>query len=392
MPDPAAAAAAPAAGEPPPAPRLPLRQVAAFFLRLGTIAFGGPAAHIAMMEDELVRRRRWVGAGDFLDMLAVANLLPGPNSTELAIFIGYLLRGLPGLLLAGVCFILPAFLMVAAIAWAYVRYGSLPAAVGILYGVKPVVIAIVLQALWRLGRSAVKTPALAVLGVLAIAAGFAGIQPIYVLFGTAAIAAVIYSIRARRIAKLPVLSLLAPPVIPLAATGVSLGGLFLAFLKMGCIVFGSGYVLLAFLRTDLVTQRHWLTESQLLDAVAVGQVTPGPVFTTATFIGYVIAGPRGAAVATAGIFAPAFVFVAFTGPLVRQLRKSKFAAALLDGLNVAALAVMAVVTWQLAKAAIIDQFTLALALICAVVLLRWKINSTWVVLVGAAAGLAMHPR
>lgn len=366
-----------------------LRELASFFLRLGTIAFGGPAAHIAMMEDELVRRRRWIVPQDFLDLLAVSNLLPGPSSTELAIFVGYRLQGFAGLLLAGACFILPAFLMVSAIAWAYVRYGSLPAATGILYGVKPIVIAIVLQALWRLGKSAVKSPTLAVLGGLALAASFLGASPLTVLFGTAAISAVICWAQERQGANKPLASLL-PPFLLGAGTSaaINLPAIFLAFLKLGSVVFGSGYVLLAFLRADLVTHRHWLTESQLLDSVAVGQVTPGPVFTTATFIGYMLAGPKGAVVATIGIFAPAFVFVAGAGPLVRKLRQARLAGALLDGLNVAALALMAYVTWQLSKTAIVDRPTLFLAVLSAFLLFRFKINSTWLVTGGAVVGLA----
>lgn len=343
-----------------------------------------------MMEDELVCRRRWVSSEEFLDLLAVSNLLPGPSSTELAIFIGYRLRGFAGLLLAGVCFILPAFLMVAALAWAYVRYGHLPATAGLLYGVKPVVIAIVLQALWRLGKSAVKTRLLAVMGILALASSFLGASPLLVLFGTAVVAAASYTIRQRSIGtKMPGFWI---PSLPLAAgtpaiTGVA--GIFLVFLKLGCIVFGSGYVLLAFLRADLVVHRHWLTEAQLLDSVAVGQVTPGPVFTTATFIGYLLGGPKGAVVATAGIFAPAFVFVAAAGPLVRKLRASKIAGTLLDNLNVASLALMAFVTYQLARTALIDWATLGVAVVSAVLLFTLRINSTWLVAAGAAVGLGL---
>jgi chromate transporter len=367
----------------------PLREVAGFFLKLGTIAFGGPAAHIAMMEDELVRRRKWIAPQDFLDLLAVANLLPGPSSTELAIFIGYRLRGLIGLLLAGCCFILPAFFLVSAIAWAYVRYGSLPAATGILYGIKPVVIAIVLQALWRLGKSAIKTSALLVLGVAALVASLFGMNPIFVLFGAALVAAIMFWARQR---TAPALAF-AFPLKPLALAGisgaVSLSGILLVFLKLGCVVFGSGYVLLAFLRADFVTSRHWLTESQLLDAVAVGQVTPGPVFTTATFIGYLLAGPKGAVAATVGIFAPAFVFVAAAGPIVQRLRQSKIAGAILDGLNAASLGLMATVTWELAKAAVVNQTTLYIALGSVILLARFRLNSVWLVAGGAAIGITV---
>ncbi len=366
----------------------PLTHLARFFLKLGTFAFGGPAGHIAMMEDELVRRRRWVTPEEFLDLLAVSNLLPGPSSTELAIFIGYRLRGLAGLVIAGVCFILPAFLMVGALAWAYVRYGSLPAIAGLLYGIKPVVIAIVLQALWRLGKSAVKTRVLAVLGMLALAACFLGASPLSVLFGTAVVAAAMFAIRQRTGGR-PMAGIWFPslPIAASTSTIAGLGSIFLVFLKLGCVVFGSGYVLLAFLRADLVVNRNWLSESQLLDSVAVGQLTPGPVFTAATFIGYILAGPKGAVVATAGIFAPAFAFVAAAGPLVWKIRTSKIAGTFLDGLNVASLALMAFVTYQLAKSALIDRTTLSMAVISMFLLLTIRINSAWVVLAGAAVGV-----
>jgi chromate transporter len=367
-----------------------LNHLAKFFLKLGVVAFGGPAAHIAMMEDELVRRRHWVSSEDFLDLLAVSNLLPGPSSTELAIFIGYRLRGFAGLLLAGICFILPAFLIVGILAWAYVRYGGLPAVAGLLYGVKPVVIAIVLQALWRLGKSAVKTRTLAAMGVMALVACFLGASPLLVLFGTAAVIALIYAIRQRpTVSTMSAFFVTSMPVAASSPAIAGLAGIFLVFVKLGCIVFGSGYVLLAFLRADLVVHRHWLTEAQLLDSVAVGQVTPGPVFTTATFIGYLLGGPTGAIVATAGIFAPAFVFVALAGPLVRTLRASKIAGMLLDGLNVASLALMGYVTYQLARSAVTDWPTLTLEIISAAVLFTLRINSTWLIAAGALFGLGL---
>jgi chromate transporter len=368
-----------------------LTELAVFFLKLGTLAFGGPAAHIAMMEDELVRRRRWVASEEFMDLLAVSNLLPGPGSTELAILIGYRLRGIPGLLLAGVCFILPAFLIVAALAWAYVRYGTLPVAAGLLYGVKPVVIAIVLQALWRLARVAVKTRVLAGIGVLALSACAAGATPLMVLFGTAIVTLVLYAIeqRSKTAAITPAFLIPSLSVVAAAPAAAGLSGIFFVFLKIGCIVFGSGYVLLAFLRADLVVHRHWLTETQLLDSVAVGQVTPGPVFTTATFIGYILGGPMGAVLATAGIFAPAFVFVAVAGPFVRKLRASKIMGRLLDSLNIASLSLMAYVTYELARNAITDWKSLGLAIASAVILFTLKINSIWLVASGAAFGLAV---
>lgn len=375
-----------------------LREVAAVFLRLGATAFGGPAAHVAIMEDEVVRRRAWVTREKFLDLLGAVNLIPGPNSTEMAIHLGYLRAGVAGLILAGVCFILPAVIFVAAIAWAYVSYGRLPQITGILYGVKPVVVAIIAQALWRLGKSALKTPFLAVMAVLAAAASALGVNELVVLFAGAAVVALIETV----IRKRATVTALALPPLPLAqatlattaaatttAAGVTAAGLwplFLAFLKIGSVLFGSGYVLLAFLRADLVQRLGWLTEAQLLDATAVGQVTPGPVFTTATFIGYLLAGKAGAIVATVGIFLPAFFFVALSAPFVHRMRQSPTAGAFLDGLNVTSLALMAVVTVQLGHAALVDWPSIALAAASLAVLLFTRVNSTWLILIGAAAG------
>ena len=367
-----------------------LRELVWLFLKLGTIAFGGPAAHIAMMEDEVVRRRQWLTREEFLDLLGATNLIPGPNSTEMAIHIGHRRGGWSGLLVAGACFILPAALIVLAFAWGYMRFKSLPGTDALLYGVKPVIVAVVLQALWGLTRSAVKTHLLAVVGVAAAVASFLGVNEIALLFiAGALVAAMDWARRGRRI---PPLAVLAAPGMTVAgaaagtAVSFSLSLLFLTFLKIGSVLFGSGYVLLAFLRADLVHRLHWMTEGQLLDAVAVGQVTPGPVFTTATFIGYVLGGLPGAAVATAGIFLPAFVFVAASGPLVPRLRRSKTAGAFLDGVNVASLALMAVVTFQLSRAAIVNVTTLALAVVSAVLLLRFRVNSFWLVIGGALVG------
>jgi chromate transporter len=364
----------------------PLREIALLFLKLGTTAFGGPAAHVAMMEDEVVRRRGWLTREQFLDYLGATNLIPGPNSTELAIHVGHARAGWPGLVVAGACFILPAALIVGAIAWAYVRFGALPAAVGVLRGVKPVVIAVVLQALWSLGRAALRTRALVAIGVAAVVAAALGVHELLVLVAAGVAAALVRGVALRRSTALSVAAL-GGPTAALGAVPFGLGPLFLVFLKIGAVLFGSGYVLLAFLRADLVQRLHWLTERQLLDAVAVGQVTPGPVFTTATFVGYVLGGAPGAAVATLGIFLPAFVFVAASGPLVPRLRRSPAAAAVLDGVNVGSLALMAVVTWQLARAALVDPLTIAAAVVSAVLLFRFRVNSAWLVLAGAAVGL-----
>jgi chromate transporter len=363
-----------------------LRELAVFFLRLGTTAFGGPAAHIAMMEDELVRRRRWLSRDKFLDLLGASNLIPGPSSSELAIHIGYLCGGWRGLLVAGTCFVLPAALMVASIASLYVRFGKLPAMVGILYGIKPVIIAVILQALWGLGRTAVKTRFLAFIGIASLLLSHLGLHPLLLLV-LAGVAACAYQLRPKRLSLLPSLTVASGG---LAITSFSLTSLFLVFLKIGAIVFGSGYVLLVFLRADLVTHRGWLTDGQLLDAVAVGQITPGPVFTTATFIGYVLGGIHGAIVATVGIFLPAFFLVAASGPLVPRIRKSKIASAFLDGVNVGSLSLMFAVSWQLARASLTDAATIVLAVASLFLLLRYRLNSAWLVLIGAAIGLMMN--
>ena len=367
-----------------------MKELALVFLRLGTTAFGGPAAHIAMMEDELVRRRAWLTREQFLDLVGAAALIPGPSSTEVAIYVGYRRAGWRGLLIAGLCFILPAALMVTAIAWAYVRFGRLPAAGGALYGIKAVIMAIVAQALVAFGRTAIKSRWMLVLGVAATVASVMGISPVVILLLAGAVWA---AARTARRPKTGAGSLLWPGALGgaiVAASPTGLVKLFLVFLKIGAVVFGSGYVLLAFLRTDLVDQLHWLTESQLIDAVAVGQLTPGPVFTTATFVGYVVAGVPGAVVATIGIFLPSFVLVAVSGPLIPRLRRSRTAAAFLDAVNVASLALMAVVGAQLGRAAIVDVPTAILAVASAATLFRWRVNSAWLVLGGGVVGAAVH--
>ena len=383
-----------------------LGELAVFFLRLGTTAFGGPAGHIAMMEDELVRRRKWLSREKFLDLLGASNLIPGPSSSELAIHIGYLRGGWPGLLVAGICFIVPAACMVAALAWAYVHFGKLPAASGILYGIKPVVIAVILQALCGLGRTAIKSKFLAIVGLLSGALGALGLQPILLLVIAGASVAladqVILTIGDSRLSAFAPLAPLSPVArstrsLTTVMTGASaavapfsLGSLFLVFLKIGAVVFGSGYVLLAFLRADLVVQRGWLTDSQLVDAIAIGQVTPGPVFTTATFIGFLLHGVSGAVIATIGIFLPAFLLVAASGPILPRVRGRRLAGAFLDGVIVASLALMAVVAWQLARASITDAKTALFTAGSLFLLVRFRLNSAWLVLLGALAGLLVH--
>ncbi len=376
-----------------------LKQVAFLFLRLGTTAFGGPAAHIAMMEDEVVRRRRWFTREEFLDLLGATNLIPGPNSTEMAIHIGRQRAGGIGLVVAGASFILPASLITLAAAWTYTRFGSLPQAAAVLYGVKPVVIAVVAQALWSLARAAVKTKFLGVVGLAATIVTFLGGNEIALLIGAGIVVAL-----ARRggrtfvgcVATSVSLSDPLPRITAASATGAAIGAafslssLFVFFVKVGTVLFGSGYVLLAFLRADLVDRWHWLTEAQLLDAIAVGQITPGPVFTTATFIGYVLSGTRGALVATLGIFLPAFVFVAATAPLIPRLRRSPTAGAFLDGVNVASLALLVVVAWHLAQVALVALTTMALGVLASVLLVRYRMNSAWLAVGGSLVGLTAY--
>ena len=370
-----------------------LFDLAVLFLKLGTIAFGGPAVHIAMMQEDVVSRKRWLTKEEFLDLLGMTNLIPGPNSTEMAIHVGRREQGFAGLIVAGSCFILPSMLLVLGLAWAYVTYGSLPEASGILYGVKPVIIAVVLQAVWGLSRTAIKDSLLALVGILAIIAGFLGINELALLIAGGAVVCI-----ARIAFTRPktLLSILGPSPFALlfqvstaSGTGVSLWQLFFFFLKVGSILYGSGYVLIAFLRADLVQRWQWLTEAQLIDSIAIGQLTPGPLSTTATFIGYVLAGMPGAIIATLGIFIPSFFFVAVSAPLVSRIRKSKAAGAFLDGVNVASLALMSVVTYQLGRAALVDWATIGLAILSGVLLLGFKINSAWIVLGGAAVGLLL---
>jgi len=379
--------------------RASLRDLALVSLKLGFTAFGGPAAHIAMLHDETVIRRRWTTEQHFLDMLGVTNLIPGPNSTEMVIHTGYEHQGWRGLLVAGWLFILPAASIVLVLAWLYVRYGTTPEGAWLLYGIKPVIIAVVAQALWNLGRTAIKGALLGAIAAGVLGLYLLGINELVLLFGGGLTA--IAALGARRIprngglaiAMLPLGGVKLPALAAVAADAAvpySPLRLFLTFLKIGSVLYGSGYVLLAFLRGDFVERLGWLTERQLLDALAIGQVTPGPVFTTATFVGYVVGGVPGAVLATLGIFIPAFVLVAAVNPLVPRLRASPWMGAFLDGVNVAAIGLMAAVTLELGRAALIDWLTVALAGVAAVLLIRYRVNSAWLVLAGAMIGLLAH--
>ena len=373
-------------------------EVAALFLKLGCIAFGGPAAHIAMMRDEVVHRRRWVSDQEFLDLLGATNLIPGPNSTEMAIHLGYRRAGRWGLLIAGIAFIAPAMLIVLALAWAYVRFGTTPTAQWLLYGVKPVIIAVVLQALWGLGRTAVRSRALGLVGLAVLVLYFSGVNELVLLLAAGLAVMLAANARLLRGARVMLAAAMAVTAadlahaasVEVARSPVSLHKLFLIFLKIGSVLYGSGYVLLAFLRGDFVQRLGWLTDRQLLDAIAIGQFTPGPVFTTATFVGYILGGVPAALLATLGIFLPSFVFVAASHSFIPRMRRSLWAGALLDGVNAASLALMAGVTVQLARTAVVDPVTLALALAAVIVLIRFRVNSAGLVLGGAAVGWLVH--
>ncbi|AUB36324.1 chrA, chromate transporter [Nostoc flagelliforme CCNUN1] len=372
-----------------------LTELATVFLRLGTIAFGGPAAHIAMMDNEVVNRRQWMSREKLLDLLGITNLIPGPNSTELAIHIGYERAGWRGLLVAGSCFILPAMLIVWALAAIYARYQTVPEVEWLLYGIKPVIIAIVIQAVWNLGKKAAKDVPTIIAGMAGIAAYLAGLNEILVLILLGIAVMLVKNWQARGHTSgaflLPISGILAQVGSTTAAvTSVSWISVFVFFLKIGCVLYGSGYVLLAFLQRDLVERNQWLTSQQLLDAVAIGQFTPGPVFTTATFIGYLLAGNAGAIAATIGIFLPAFVLVWVVNPWVPKLRQSSWASGFLDGVNAASLGLMAGVTYTLGRAALVDWLTIIVAIVSALAVFKFKINSAWLVLAGGAIGFVSY--
>jgi chromate transporter len=386
-----------------------LGELARLFLKLGVIGFGGPAAHIAMLEDEVVRRRRWLDRQHFLDLVGATNLIPGPNSTEMTMHVGFERAGWPGLVVSGACFILPAVAITGGFAWLYVAYGALPAVEPFLWGIGPAVLAVILGALWKLGRQAVKGWRLAVVGAAVAAAALAGSDEIAALLlggalgmlwlrladrrggggrpSPAAVALVLLAGLRRAGAAAAATAGAAGAAGAAAAAGaVPLGKLFLFFLKVGAVLYGSGYVLVAFLEGGLVRGYGWLTEPQLLDAVALGQLTPGPVLSTATFIGYVLAGAPGAAVATAGIFLPSFFFVLAFNPLVPRLRESAWMGAFLDAVNVAAIGLMAAVTIELGRSTLTSWPGWLIAGLAATAALGLRVNAAWLVLGGALLG------
>lgn len=401
----------PGAAVPPPSGRLAdpdpihpttpgdLGEVARLAFKLGVTAFGGPAAHTAMLRDEVVNRRRWLSDATFLDMVGASNLIPGPTSTETVMHAGMERAGWRGLLTAGALFILPAALITLTFAWVYGAYGTTPTAGWLLYGIKPVVVAVVVQAIWGLGRTALKGWKLPALALTVLALALLGIDELALLLGSGMVLAIVAALPTLRrgaavlLPTAPALEHLSPALLVQAAVGAgepySPFRLFLGFLKIGATLYGSGYVLLAFVNEEFVERLGWLSSRELLDAVAVGQFTPGPVFTTATFVGYLVGGWGGALTATLAIFLPSFVLVGLTHRLIPRLRANPIAAGFLDGVNAAAIALMAAVMLTIGRDALVDPPTILLALGAALLLIRFRLNSAWLILGGAAAGLLL---
>lgn len=366
-----------------------LKELASIFLRLGLTAFGGPAAHIAMMHDEVVKRRKWLDEQQFLDLMGATNLIPGPNSTQMAIHMGLERAGWRGMIVSGSCFILPSAILVTILTWLYAQYGTTSQAEGLFYGIKPVIIAIVLQALYMLGRKAVKGVLTSLVGIGVIAGYFFGINEILLIFLGGLLVMLLRNYNSLSGSR--IFSFIAPVLginlVALQSKEIALSTLFLVFFKIGAVLYGSGYVLLAFLEADFVETLGWITSQQLIDVVALGQVTPGPLLTTATSIGYLTAGIPGAVIATVGIFLPSFVLVAAVNPIIPRLRKSPLAGAALDGVNAASLGLMAAVTIQLARVSLIDPLTIIIALLCIGTLFFLRINSTWLIAGGGIVGI-----
>lgn len=372
-----------------------LWELALVFAKLGAIAFGGPAAHIAQIEQEVVQRRRWMSREKLLDLLGITNLIPGPNSTELTIHIGLEKGGWQGAIVAGACFIVPAMLLVWGLAVVYVEYQTVPTVGWLLYGVKPVIIAIIVQALWKLGKSALKSPITWVAGVLVLALYFLRINEVALMLGAGIIVSLVHNLNSKTSQTLPSILIpfsFLPSALPIGAIAVEAipktwTAVFLSFLKIGSVLYGGGYVLIAFVQQEFVERTQWLTSQQLLDAVAIGQFTPGPLFTTATFIGYLVAGNMGAIAGTIGIFLPAFILVPLINPFVHQLRKSPWTSGFLDGVNAASIGLMAAVAGELGRTTLVDVWTIIIAVVSLGILLKFpKSNSAWLVIAGAAIG------
>ncbi|UGU14848.1 chromate efflux transporter [Sinomicrobium kalidii] len=370
-----------------------LGEVARLFFKLGLIAFGGPAAHIAMMEEEVVSKRQWMSRQHFLDLVGATNLIPGPNSTEMTMHCGYERAGWKGLFVAGGCFIFPAVVFTAVLAWFYVEYGKIPAVEPFLYGIKPAVLAIILGAVYKLGKKALKNLQLGIIGLLTIAVSFLGVNEVTAILGAGLSGMLWFGwLQREKDGKLssflPLLLLNAGSV---AAKTISNSKLFFVFLKIGAVLFGSGYVLVAYLDGELVEKLEWLTKQELLDAIAIGQFTPGPVLSTATFIGYQVNGFWGAIAATAGIFLPSFFFVLLLNPIIPKLRQSRLARGFLDAVNIGAVGIMMAVTFRLGQEILMDWKTWSIALISiAITLGVKKVNAMWLVLGGALLGYLLY--
>lgn len=364
-----------------------LTEIAKLFFKLGCISFGGPAAHIAMMEDEVVTKRKWMTQEHFLDLIGATNLIPGPNSTEMTMHCGYERGGWKGLFVAGLCFIFPAVVITSIFAWLYLQYGQLPEVAPFIYGIKPAVISIILMAAYRLGKKAIKSNELVVLGIITLAACLLGVNEIIALFGCGFLGLVLYFIKRNRTS----LNSFIPLLLLQISDPLKIGTLkiFLTFLKVGAILYGSGYVLFAFLDSELVAN-GWLTRQALIDAVAVGQMTPGPVLSTATFIGWQMNGVAGALAATIGIFLPSFLFVLILNPIIPKMRKSKIIGAILDAVNVAAVALILAVCIEMGKDTLTDWRTiLIVAASLITVFVFKKLNSAFIVLGGALLGYVL---
>lgn len=361
-------------------------EVTSLFFKLGVIGFGGPAAHIAMMEKEVVEKRKWMDRQHFLDLMGATNLIPGPNSTEMTMHCGKERAGWLGLFLAGGAFIFPAVILTLTLAWLYVKYGQVPAIAPLFVGIKPAVLAIIVGAIIKLGKKALKGVTIGMIGGVVLVSAFLGLTEVLAILLGGVIALVVQGV-----GRLNSWLLVPGIVLPGAVVSeVSTTKLFLVFLKVGAILFGSGYVLVAYLQGELVDKLNWLTESQLLDAIAIGQFTPGPVLSTATFVGYQVGGYSGAAAATIGIFLPSFLFVLLLNPIVPKLRSSLAAGAFLDGVNIGAVAIMIAVTIELAQASVVDWKS-GLILLTALFFTfgPWKLSSLWIVLFGMIAGFSL---
>jgi chromate transporter len=370
-----------------------LKEVFFLFLWMGFTAFGGPAAHVAIFHDQVVQRRKWIDEQHFLDILGATQLIPGPNSTEMTIYLGFIRAGWPGLVLGGAGFILPSMIMVIGLAWTYLQFGSTPQIEWVLYAVKPVVIAIILNALWSLRKKAVKDLPTGLIAAAVILLNFLGVDTILLLLGSGVVLAACQWLKNnwKNHHSLWMLMPFGSMVqLPQAARNFNLSTLFLTFLKIGGVLYGSGYVLLAFLRSEFVEGLGWLTDQQIIDAVAIGQVTPGPLSTAATFLGYVLGGIPGALLATLGMFLPSFLIVILTYPLIPRMRESRFFSAFLDGVNAGSLGLMAVVAWQLARAAFVDIPALILGLISLFLVAFKRVNSTWIIFGAVLIGLGRY--